>query len=110
VATQQFVECRQTQSNLMQPNQLVAQSFDTESTRPAQIEDQCSFFRPGFLPRRAVRTATVVEQPGNALRLMARQPLAQRRTRDAAAATDQAGIPHLFVQPNPNQASTLCGC
>jgi hypothetical protein len=85
-------------------------SFDTESTRPAQIEDQCNGFRPGFLPRRAVRTATVAEQPGNALRLIARQPLAQRRTLDAAAATDQAGIPLVVVQPNPNQASTLCRC
>ena len=91
----------------MQPNQLVPKPLDPEPTRTPQLENQGDFLGTGFQLRRAARASTVTHQSSDALRLIARQPFAQRRARDSAAAAHEAGILFLLVQPNPRQTLPL---
>jgi len=110
VSTQHFVNCRETESDLMKAHQLVAQALNTQLPGASKVKDQRDFLRTGPLPRRSVRPSTLALQAGDTLRLITAKPLAERGARDAAAPADEPCVSYSFMQTDPSQALPLLGC
>lgn len=110
VSTQHFVNCRETESDLMKAHQLVAQALNTQLPGASKVKDQRDFLRTGPLPRRSVRPSTLALQAGETLRLITAKPLAERGARDAAAPADEPCVSYSFMQTDPSQALPLLGC
>ena len=110
VSPQHLVNRPETESDLVQPNQLVAKAFDPQATRLPQLKDQCDFLRPDSLARRSSWSPALIQQASDALCLVPLTPFPQCRARDAAAAADKSCVPNVLVQSNPAEALPLiCG-
>jgi len=73
--------------------ELAAQLLDAEVARAPEIENKRFLVGEHLLLRQVARTAALVLQSSDAIRLVSAPPLAQRRPRNAAASADPPASP-----------------
>jgi hypothetical protein len=107
---QHFVNRRETEAQLMKPNELVSQALDPETTFTTQPANELLLAYADFLARDAARPSAVAHQAGDARGQIPPDPFAQGRTTDSATETDEASVLCFFDQLHPNQSLRLRRC
>ena len=106
VADQDAMQRVERQAEPVLTQKLAAQLLDAEVARAPEIENKRLLVGEHLLLRQVARTAALVLQSSDAIRLISAPPLPQRRPRNAAASADPSGIAKLLVKPDPAETSS----